>query len=230
MKSTSIVASARRTLRDDFATVSAYSDDDFVDYINRAVKLVVNADSSASVTTGQIPLVAGSVQHLPVNGARLLKLLHNDLDKSNTYRIGARTYAGKCAVKEMPLSTLQAQAPDWASADESSVAIFCAFNDDDPTSFIIYPANDGTGILVGSYSFVPADITEIADSPTGTIAVPERFYNIILNTVMALCLLRDTESANAQARSKEFMAAASAELGVKLTADVSDTPDSTVKE
>lgn len=233
MNSDFIVSSARRTLRDDFGQAQAHADADFIDYINRAAKFIVNADSSASVTTGEIPLVSGSVQTLANvdRAVRLLKIFHNNqLSTFSKQRIGARRYSGRHTVKNLELSTLSSQIPDWASTKENAVVVYYAFNSDDPTSFIVWPPNDGNGKVIGTYSALPDDITEISDQAAGTLNLPERFFNTVLNYVMALCLIRDGESTINRQRGQELMATVLAEMGVKSQADASDTPADTIAE
>lgn len=230
MYSQDIVNSARRTLRDDFAQSRTHSDPAFVDYIQRAVVFIANADSSASVTTGVIDLVAGSLQSLDERGIRILNIFHNNLGRSVKKLVGSRRYSGQQVVKLLPLSTLNAQIPNWSAAKESAIVANAAFNDDDPVSFITYPPNDGTGKVMATWSYLPTPITEISNTETGNIGLPSRFTNIVLNFTMAMCLMRDGESSINGQRGAGLMQSVAAEMGVKDMADVNDTPPSTTKE
>lgn len=229
MFSSSIVSSARRTLRDDFPATEAHKDTDFIDYVNRAAKVVVNTDASASVITTTIPLVEGNIQSIPADGARILNLLHNDLEDSDAVRIKGRRYKGKHAIKNMELATLQAQIPDWAGGTQYATAIYSSFSDDDPTSFIVYPANNGNGLLKAVYAVTPPDVTEISSDPAGTINIPERYLNIMINATISFALARDSENRELMARSQAFMQSALGELGFKATKDVEETPENTLR-
>jgi hypothetical protein len=224
MLGTAIVNSVRRTLRDSFAQTQAHKDEDFVDYINRAAKVVVNADASASVVTDTIPLVAGNVQKIPATGSRILNLLHNDLDKTFSVRVSGRQYKGKHAVKNMPLATLQSQIPDWAGGEEVPIVSIICFNDDDPTSFINYPANDGTGLVKATYAITPVDLVVIGDD----MAIPDRYFNIMVNITISMALARDSENRELMARSQAFMQTALGELGAKEAKDTEETPTNTL--
>jgi hypothetical protein len=228
MKTADIITPARRTLRDNFPSGQAHTDDDFIDYLNRALSFIAVSDSSASVTTGEIPLVQGSLQKLPATGIRLLKIFHNNLANTLKSRIGPRSYRGRASIKNMSLLTLMSQIPNWAGTKESAIAIIYCFNTEDPESFIVYPPNTNAGKLVASYSTYPVKVTVIDGAED--VPISEKYSLMLIDLVIAFALSRDTESASNRERAKSFMSSVAGQLGLKDAADTKDTPADTIGE
>lgn len=232
IKTKNAIDAARLTLRDNFGVTHTHSDAEFIDYVNRAVSFIVGLDSSSFVVTGEISLVVGSFQKLPDRGVRLLKLFNNNGVKSYTEIIGVRRYTGVHSIKEFEYEDYIAQRPDWAGDKSGKIAIAYSFNKDDPTSFIVYPPNDGTGTVMGSYSALPTEAALVNDAidDTQEIGLQEIYFNPLIHYMMFCALSRDGESSGNSERADKMLAKALSMLGIKEQADMSDTPKETVQE
>lgn len=221
-----IADGVRLTLRDDFDIgAKAFSDEDLVDYINRALPFIVAMDGSASITTTAVSLVEGVHQSLPERGVKLIAVLTNNLD-SYKARIDGRLFTGKSAPKVLPFTTMNAQNREWANSRQTDVVTVVMFNKDDPKAFMVYPPNTGDGSLVISYSYIPAEVTEINST---AISISERYFNAIIYHVMFSCLMRDSEDTANSQRAQNFYQMAVAEVNGLSASDATETVQETVK-
>lgn len=222
-----IADSVRLTLRDNFSIgAKAFSDAEIAEYINRALPFVVAMDSSASIVTESMDLAKGVHQKLPERGTRLIKVLTNNIPDYRT-RIDGRSFTGMTAPKVLPLTTLNAQNREWASAMERDIATAVVFNKDDPKSFMVYPPNSGAGKLVVSYSKLPEPVPEVLDE--NPIEIGERYFNAIIYHVMFSCLMRDSEETSNANRAQDFYKLAVGEVAGVSTADATETEAETAK-
>lgn len=224
--SSRIAESVRLTLRDNFSIgAKAFSDPELVEYINRALPFILAMDSSANMVTEEVSLAAGVYQSLPQRGTRLIKVFTNNVSDYRE-RIDGRVFTGMSAPKVLPLSTLNSQNREWASAINKRIATVVVFNKDDPKSFMVYPPNDGTGKLTVSYSKLPAEVTSIDNI---AIDIGERYFNAIIYHVMFSCLMRDSEETSNASRAQNFYQMAVAEVAGTTTADQTETEAETAK-
>lgn len=143
-----IIAPARYTLLD--VSGVACSDAELVVYLNEAIRDSVAAKPDIYPVTGEIPLVPGIVQALPVGGVLLIDITHN-ADTGRTV-----------SVVDLPL--LQEANRFWPAATQQSEVENFAVDPRTPRKFLVSPPNNGAGRVHGTYGGTPAALTATTDT------------------------------------------------------------------
>lgn len=177
---------------------------------NSAVKSLLMVRPDAGATKAILNLVAGSEQHIPADGARLLRVIRN---------INADNSIGN-AIRPVNMTDLDAMAADWHIYTGPVVREF-AFDPQDPKTFYVYPspATSNTLKVHITYCKVPADLTinDLDDE------LP--FDPVFNQPVIELMLYKLLSGDNAQGRNNtEHMQAAIAMLTGKAAADEATNP------
>lgn len=190
LTSSVITASAKNILRDNIAGLSSFHETDWVMYINAALSWIVSADSSANAVTEDIPLVAGTHQKIPAGGIRLMTLWSNNVPLVRE-RIDGVQYYGTSQVRNTPLSEARDELYNWGAARERTLVANVVFNKDDPTHFLVYPPNNGSGVLKATYAKNFAKVVAVDET---AMSIGDEYLEAVVNYVVYRALIRRLES------------------------------------
>ncbi len=192
---------------------------ELVRYLNDAQREVVLHRPDSMVTNTTLPLVAGSRQTLPSNGAKLIEVIRN--------AVGTRE-----AVRLVNREILDAQTPNWHSLTGSTTAKHYMYDPRDPRVFYVYPPAAASGSSLDIvYAAYPTDITEPADGTTftavtGNVGVPDIYGNVIQDYILYRAYSKDAEYAgNGQRATNHYTMFANA-LGIEINATLAVQPKS----
>ncbi len=122
-----------------------WADADLIADYNEACRQIALANPDAYVLTEPIALVIGTIQSLPENGTELVDMSENSVSKQR--------------VTQVDLELLDETYRFWpAGTTQADVEHFC-FDPRDKTQFRIYPPNDGSGLVISTYTAVPDPVS-----------------------------------------------------------------------
>ena len=193
-----IITRVQDTLQD--TTSVRWPEAELLRYINDAQREIVNFKPGASSKTANMQLVTGTLQSLPTEGLRLIKVTRNMSDAS-----GGAT--GGRAVRIVDIDILNTQEPDWNNPSVSGDAAHgttvkhYVFDDDDPRKFYVYPGVAGNAYVEIVYSKSPTDLS----SASSTIDVDDIYGNAIVDFVLYRAYMKDAEyAANSQRAGQHY--------------------------
>jgi|TARA_X000001388_G_scaffold68162_1_gene55828 hypothetical protein len=193
-----IITRVQDTLQD--TTSVRWPEAELLRYINDAQREIVNFKPGASSKTANMQLVTGTLQSLPTEGLRLIKVTRNMSDAS-----GGAT--GARAIRLVNSDILNTQEPDWNNPSVSGDAAHgttvkhYVFDDDDPRKFYVYPGVAGNAYVEIVYSKSPTDLS----SASSTIDVDDIYGNAIVDFVLYRAYMKDAEyAANSQRAGQHY--------------------------
>lgn len=194
-----IIADASLVLND--FPGSIWTEAELLGWLNDAAVEIVNIAPNAGVVNAlDVPLVAGTLQSLPVGGIQLLDVPRN---------VGAGG-----AVQRRDREKVTRMNPGWASSPASAAVKVFFYDPATPTQFEVFPPNTGAGRVVVRYVAVPARMASAAaDWP-----LPDWTRPAALDYVLFRALGRD-ETPAAQQMSAAHQAMFAAKLGAKAQVD-----------
>jgi len=185
-----IISRVQDTLQD--TTSVRWPEAELLRYINDAQREIVNFRPDASSKTANLQLVTGTLQSLPTEGLRLIKVTRNMSDASG----GA---SGKRAIRIVDVDILNTQEPNWHDAAASAgtdaahttVVKHYIFDEDDPRRFYVYPGVAGNAYIEIVYSKSPTDLA----NTSATIDIDDIYGNAIVDYVLYRAYMKDAEYA-----------------------------------
>jgi hypothetical protein len=193
-----IITRVQDTLQD--TTSVRWPEAELLRYINDAQREIVNFRPDASSKTANVQLVTGTLQSLPTEGLRLIKVTRNMSDAS-----GGAT--GARAIRLVNVDILNTQEPDWnnpgvgGDAAHGTTVKHYVFDDDDPRKFYVYPGVAGNAYVEIVYSKSPTDLS----ATSSTIDVDDIYGNAIVDFVLYRAYMKDAEyAANNQRASTHY--------------------------
>ena len=209
ISSSDIAASARFTLRDNFATIApTFTDPELVDAINRALKFCGSMVASMSTKLETLPLVAGSVQKLPYATAHLAAVFSNANPPAEAELVGVRQCSGDAPVQQVTLEYMHTLLRAAGSTTKKLVTMY-AMMAGTMHAFVVYPPNDGTGKLLVSYR---AELPKISALGDNDIDVSNLFEGALTSYVLFALLTRDGNDSPLAADGKSYLELCSAQI------------------
>jgi hypothetical protein len=162
-------------------------------WVNDAQREIALLKPDATATNTTVTMVTGTKQSIPTAGNRLLNVVRNMSAASNG--------TGKRAVRLVDRTVLDAQTPDWhdpavtGSAAHTTVVKHFVYDDTNPRDYYVYPGVAGNAYLEIVYSANPATV-----ALNGDLAIPDIYANSIMNYVIYMAYMKDSEYAGAQQR------------------------------
>ena len=188
---TNLLSRIKDTLQDTSSV--RWTEAELLRYINDAQREIVNFKPDASAVTANVQLVTGTLQTLPTNGLRLIKVTRN--------MSGTGSATGKRAIRIVSSDILNTQEPDWhdptvtGHATHGTEVKHYVFDEDDPRKFYVYPGVAGNAYVEIVYSKNPDDLS----SASSNIDIDDIYGNAIIDFVLYKAYLKDAEYAgNAQ--------------------------------
>tara|TARA_R100001163_G_scaffold29218_1_gene23304 strand:+ start:450 stop:1160 length:711 start_codon:yes stop_codon:yes gene_type:complete len=201
-----LITRAQDTLQD--TTSVRWPEAELLRYINDAQREIVNFRPEASSKTANLQLVTGTLQSLPTEGLRLIKVTRNMSDAS-----GGAT--GARAIRLVSVDILNTQEPDWNNPSVSGDAAHgtnvkhYVFDEDDPRRFYVYPGVSGNAYVEIVYSKSPTDL----GNTSATIDLDDTYGNAIVDYVLFRAYLKDAEYAGNQQRAGQHYQLFTTSLG-----------------
>lgn len=213
-----LISRVQDTLQD--TTSVRWPEAELLRYINDAQREVVNLRPDASASTANVQLGTGTLQSIPTDGLRLIKITRN---MSGT----AGSATGARSIRIVDFDILNTQEPDWnnptvsGDAAHGAVVKHYAFDQDDPRKFYVYPGVAGNAYVEIVYSKTPTDLA----NTSATIDVDDIFANPIVDFVLFKAYLKDSEYAGNAVRSNQHYALFNNSLGQSTAASNITNPN-----
>ena len=191
-----LITRVQDTLQD--TTSVRWSEAELLRYLNDAQREVVNFRPDASTLTANVQLSTGTLQTIPTNGLRLIKVTRNMSGTSGS-ATGAR------AIRIVDFDILNTQEPNWndptvtGDAAHGTVVKHYAFDQDDPRKYYVYPGVSGNAYVEIVYSKAPDDFS----STSSTLDIDDTFANAVVDFVLFKSYLKDSEYAGNVQRSSQ---------------------------
>lgn len=196
-----IISRAQIVVQDTTGVRWAYAE--LLGWLNDGQREVAIHKPSATAANVVLHLQAGTLQGIGADGLALLRIVRNLQTPVAMPRIGLR------AIRIVDRDVLDAQHPDWHDPSvfpyTRIVKHFC-FDDVDPTSFYVFPGNDGTGAVEAVISRSPVDVPVVGDpnvlaSYRQPITIPDIYANALLDYVLFRAYSKDADYAGNADRS-----------------------------
>lgn len=167
-------------------------------WVNDAQREIALLKPDATATNAAVTLATGTKQSIPATGNRLLNVVRN--------MSAASGGTGKRAVRLVAREVLDAQTPDWhdptasGSSQHTTVVKHFVYDDTDPRNYYVYPGVAGNAYLEIVYSGNPVTVAQ-----NGYLGVPDIFATAVMNYVLYMAYLKESETAaNAQRAGTHF--------------------------
>lgn len=168
----STIYRARLDLVDEDAVT--WTDDDLVEDYNEALRALVQVKPDAYVLEDSIVLAAGTHQRLPDGGVAIFDLSEN--------------VASGRRVTLVDGELLDETSRFWPAGATSEDAIHWTADPRDKARFRVYPPNDGSGVVTGSYGAAPPEVHLYDAIPIADIYEPA-----IIRYVFSAAYRRNTQ-------------------------------------
>ena len=162
-------------------------------WVNDAQREIALMKPDATATNTTVTLATGTKQAIPAGGNRLLGVVRN--------MSAASSGTGGRSVRLVDRSVLDSQTPDWhdpavtGSAAHTTVVKHWVYDPNNPRDYYVYPGVAGNAYLEIVYSANPATIALNAN-----LGVPDVYANAVLNYVLYMAYMKDSEFAPSQQR------------------------------
>jgi len=196
-------------------------------WINDAQREVALLKPDAMSNTAIVTLDAGTKQSIPADGNRLLKVVRNMTQNANDNTL----YDGKRSIRLVDGDILDSQTPDWhdstvgGDAAHGGEVKHYIYNEESPRTYYVYPgvSSVSTVYLEIMYSKNPAVITTVTGSTA--LSVPDIFGNAVMNYVLYMAYMKDSEYAGNQQRAANHYQLFSASVTGKAQIDTVSSPN-----
>jgi len=187
----SVISRVEQVLQD--TTNIRWPESELLLWINDAQREIALLKPDASAVNETITLAAGTKQSIPTSGNRLLRVVRNMSAGSGG--------TGKRSVRLVNREILDAQTPDWhdptvaGDASHTNIVKHYVYDESNPRNFYVYPGVSGNAYLEIVYSSNPATVTA-----SDNLSIPDIFANAVMNYVLYMAYMKDTEYAGNQQR------------------------------
>lgn len=197
-----------RTQLIDTGSTKRWSDAELLQWLSDGQRTLVSIIPDASGTIVNHALLRGTRQILPDDGILLLDIVRNmqaDFTPGRAVRLTTR-------------ELLDSYDLNWHNGTLTTEVQAFTFNTQQPTTFYVYPPNDGTGIVELSYSVEPAEITALTDN----LGVADMCQTPLVDYVLYRACLKDSDFAAGQALAGNYLQLFMAALDQGTPAEVED--------
>jgi hypothetical protein len=177
-----------------------------------AQRQIVLQAPSATATTEAVKLAAGTRQLLPDVGWLLLDVYRN-------VKPGVKPAPGR-VVRLISRSMIDRFNPNWHAERARPEVINYLYDVQDPTTYWVYPPNDGTGMLEINYSATPDDL--VAEDQE--LDVQDVYGNAVLDYIMFRACSKDAEYAPGLQLAQGYLATFTASVGGKAASEDQNAP------
>jgi hypothetical protein len=204
MKVSDVLARTVEALND--PTYERWSQASQIRYVNDAVLAVLMVRPDANPTSGELTLVAGSLQSLPANGLRLLDISHN---------------VGGAAISYVDREVLDKFMPAWRSSTQTTKIKNWIYDNKFPKEYEVYPPAKVNHKVYGRWSAEPTPLTLVTED----LVLDDVYINPVVEFVLFKAYSIDTEFSLQPAIAGAHLNAFSMMLGQKTSKDLVFSPD-----
>lgn len=208
-----LIRRAQRILQDALGT--RWDELELLDWFNdgrRELAVIKPAEFAVRLPVG---LVEGTLQRLPAEAFQLLRVDCNLL--SVTPRVPGRALS---IVERRVMNTMH---PRWQENEAfpfEPQARHYVYDETEPTTFHVFPGNDGTGAVEVSVAVLPDDVYDA----NALIGVRDIYANALLDYILYRAFAKDADHPNNAGRSGAHYAAFTSAVGAKNMVEVAVTP------
>lgn len=182
-----VITRAQLVLNDNEPPYVRWEQPEMFGWLNDAACEVVIRRPAARAVTGQIALVAGTMQNLPDGGLELLDVVRN---------VGGRS------VRRTDRQLLDDSAPDWHNTKQSSTVRQFTFDERTPTVFYVYPPAKAGAQIEALYSEAPPEVVAEDDE----LDLDRAYIGPLVSYILYRALAKDSEFANGALAAAHFQA------------------------
>lgn len=208
-----LIRRAQRILQDVLGT--RWDEPELLDWFNDGRRELAVIKPAEFAVRLPVALTEGTLQQLPPEAFQLLRVDCNLLSVSPRQPGRALTI-----VERRVMNTMH---PRWQE-DEAfpfeSQARHYVYDDTEPTTFHVFPGNDGTGVVEVSVAVLPADATAV----TAPIGVRDIYANALMDYMLYRAFAKDSDHPRNAERSGAHYAAFTSAVGTKNMVEVAVTP------
>ena len=208
-----LIRRVQRILQDVLGT--RWDEPELLDWFNDGRRELAVVRPTEFAVRLPVELVVGTLQQLPTEAFQLLRVDCNLLSVSP--RQPGRTLT---IVERRVMNTMH---PRWQE-DEAfpfePQARHYVYDDTEPTTFHVFPGNDGTGAVEVSVAVLPADAT----ATTEAIGVRDIYANALVDYMLYRAFAKDADYPGNAERSGAHYAAFASAVGAKSSIEMAITP------
>lgn len=151
-----------------------WEESELLEWLNDGQRAIARGPATdVYVVRGNITAVAGTVQSLPTDGIRLVKVVRNVSNGS--------------AITQSDYATIDMLRSTWRSY-AAGVAEVYFYDPDQPKQFEVYPPQTGGELIELVYNAQPANATI-----NGNIVIDDMYADCLIDYVLYRCFSKDTE-------------------------------------
>lgn len=187
-------------------------------WVNDAQREIALLKPDATATNTTVTLATGTKQSIPTAGNRLLNVVRN--------MSAASSGTGKRTIRLVSRDILDSLEPSWhdptvkGDAKHGAIVKHFIYDDQNPRNYYVYPGVSGNAYLEIIYSANPTTV-----AANGNLGVPDLYATAVMNYVLYMCYLKDSEFiANQQRAGSHFNLFVTAVTG-KSQIDVITSPN-----
>lgn len=191
--------------------------DEWVRWLNDGQREIALYRPDAFTTFGQIALVAGTRQSLPLSAVKLIDIPNN--------------FGGsKASIRQVQRRQLDEQTPGWHGLAGAAEIKHFTYDPRDPRAFYVYPPAAVGASVNAVYAVYPTDIAEPGDGKSyadivGNVNVPDIFGNALLDFMLYRAYTKDSDYAGNAGRAQAHYAAFANALGIEVKATMTVAPN-----
>ena len=179
---------------------------EMTDWINDAMREIVNVDPDANSKLANVTLAAGTKQVLPAGAIALGKLVRN-------MGVGGAT-PGE-APRPVAIKLMDLHRPTW-HADTATLVVKNYMPDPrTPRNFYVWPPMSGATVVECEYSTLPTPVV----NPSDSITLDDFYVNAIVDYVLYRAFSKDIELLNSKTKAATHKAAFDQSMAVASKAE-----------
>ncbi len=167
---------------------------------------IVKRRPGANVINGNISLVAGTKQSLPVTGLVLLDVVRN---------MGSAGSTAGNAIRMVDRRILDEQTPSWHSSASNAVIKHAMFDARNPNTFYVYPPAATPTFIECVYSASVTAVAAVGDNLT----LNDIYLAPVVDWVLYRCYSKDTEYAGNVEKAAAYRASFESNVNVSTETD-----------
>ena len=207
-------------------------------WFNDARRAVLLANPAAGASNEVFRLSPGSYQQLPSDAMTVLRLYRNVQTSSGAFggsvlrKLPATERQPGLAVRIVDRHVMDSQLPNWHTMTQATEVVHYMVDESDPTTFYVYPPNDGSGFVEGAFCRVPDEVTEavLTQNPDIGIGLPDVFGNAILDYMLFRAYQKNSNYSASGQRSSDHYALFAGAVGARDVALMATSPNTDAKE
>ena len=164
-----------------------WTKDELFAWLNDAACEIVIRRPAAGAVTGEVALVAGSLQHLPDGAIELLDVVRN---------------VGGKPVRRTDRQLLDDSMPSWQQMRPASAIKHYTFDERTPKVFYVYPPAQAGTKVEALYSAAPAAVAADDDM----LQLDRAYIGPLVSYILYRALAKDAETSNGQLAAAHFQA------------------------